>query len=96
MWSCRYSHDLLSCVLSMLIAGVEWCLSVFSFILFIAVNNIQCRQFMDGNIDFYFPCQGVQAMVTWIEVLNANGSMGGSSLHLVYRRWRVHGGIRKL
>lgn len=88
MWSCRYSHDLLSCVLSMLIAGVEWCLSVFSFILFIAVNNIQCRQFMDGNIDFYFPCQGVQAMVTWIEVLNA--------IHWQYGRFFIAFGIQEM
>lgn len=54
---------------------------MFWFILFVAVNNIQCRQFTDGNTDFCFPCQSVQAMVTWIQMLNA--------IHWQYRRFFI-------
>lgn len=63
-------------------------MSMFSFILFNAVNNIQCRKFMDGNIDFYFPCQGVQAVVTWIEVLNA--------IHWQYGRFFIAFGTQEM
>lgn len=74
--------------------GVCLCSRLFSLLLWTisSADNLRMATLISISL--------VRVFRPWLHGLRCwmpfTGSMRGSSLHLVHRRWRVHGGIRKL